>query len=389
VKFGRGMLGEWYLDPAFAYLNHGTVGATPRVVLEAQAAIHREIERHPARFLLRELKPMVGAEREAKGRLRAAADAVGAALGARGEDLVFVENATTGVNAVLRSFDLGPGDEVLITDHTYGAVGNAAAYACRRVGARLNTVTLPYPPRAGDELVAAVAAALTPGTRLAVLDHIVSDAAYVMPVAALTSLCRERGVKVLIDGAHAPGMLDLEIAALGADWYVGNLHKWMFAPRSCAVLWAAAEVQDQLHPAVVSWGLDHGFNDEFDWTGTRDPSPYLAAPAAIAFLERLGAGAVRAYNHELVCEAARMLRRRWGSAPGAPETMTGSMTLVQLPGHLEASAEAANRLRDVLHFEHRIEVPIMAWRERLWARISAQVYNEMADFERLAAALAG
>jgi len=383
------MLGEWYLDPAFAYLNHGTVGATPRAVLEAQAAIHREIERHPARFLLRELKPMVGAERAAKGRLRAAAEAVGAALGARGEDLVFVENATTGVNAVLRSFDLGRGDEVLITDHTYGAVGNAAAYACRRAGARLNTVALPYPPPAGDELVAAVAAALTPGTRLAILDHIVSDAAYVMPVAALVSSCRERGVKVLIDGAHAPGMLELEIAALGADWYVGNLHKWMFAPRGCAVLWAAAEAQDQLHPAVVSWGLDQGFNAEFDWTGTRDPSPYLAAPTAIAFLERLGGGAVRAYNHDLVCEAARMLRRRWGSPPGAPEAMTGSMTLVQLPEHLEASAEAANRLRDALLFEHRIEVPVMAWRERLWVRISAQVYNEMADFERLAAALAG
>ncbi len=389
MGFGRTMLGEWHLEPETAYLNHGTVGATPRVVLEAQAAIHREIERHPSRFLLRELVPMVGAEREAKGRLRMAADTVGAVLGARGEDLAFVENTTTGINAVLRSFELGAGDEVLITDHTYGAVGRAAAYACRRAGARLNTVTLPFPPQGGEEIVAVVVAAITPRTRLAILDHVVSDAAYVMPVAALVSCCREQGVRVLIDGAHAPGMLELEIAALGADWYVGNLHKWMFAPRGCAVLWASEAAQAELHPAVISWGLDHGFNAEFDWTGTRDPSPYLAAPAGLDFLDRLGPGAVRAYNHALICEAARMLRRRWGAAPGVPEAMTGSMAVVELPEHLEASAEAAVRLRDRLLFEHRIEVPIMAWRERLWTRISAQVYNEMADFERLAAAVPG
>lgn len=385
--FGHAMLGEWLLDPDVAYLNHGTVGATPRVVLETQEEIRREIERQPSAFMLRQLVHLVGAAEPSPSRLRAAAETVGAFLGAAGEDLVFLENATTAVNAVLRSFPLEPGDEVLITDHTYGAVANATEYACRRAGARAVKAELPYPVADPGEVVEAVARALTSRTRLAILDHITSDTALVLPVAALTALCRERGVKVMIDGAHAPGMLELDIPALGADWYTGNLHKWLFAPRGCAVLWAAEAAQRELHPAVVSWGLDSGFTAEFDWTGTRDPSACLAAPAGIAFLERLDPAAARAYNHDLVRDAAAMLAQRWGGEPGAPETMTGSMAMVALPPRAGADKAEAERLRDGLLFEARIEVPVMAWRDRLWLRLSAQVYNEMEDFERLAAAI--
>ena len=304
--FGHAMLGEWLLDPAVAYLNHGTVGATPRAVLEVQERLRREIERQPSEFMLRQLVPMVGAAPPTPGRLRAAAATVGAFLGARADDVVFIENATTAVNAVLRSYPLEPGDEVLITDHTYGAVAHATEYACRRAGARAVKAELPYPVADPGEVVEAVARALSSRTRLAILDHITSDTAMVLPVAALTELCRERGVKVMIDGAHAPGMLELDIPTLGADWYTGNLHKWLFAPRGCAVLWAAEAAQRELHPAVVSWGLDSGFTAEFDWTGTRDPSAYLAAPAGIAFLERLGPAAARVYNHDLVRDAAAM-----------------------------------------------------------------------------------
>jgi isopenicillin-N epimerase len=386
-RFGHPLRSEWLLDPEIVYLNHGTVGATPRVVLEVQEEIRREIERQPADFMLRKLVPLVGAGPSIKGQLREAAETVAAYLGARGDDLVFVENATTAVNAVLRSFSLEPGDEVLVTDHTYGAVANAATYACRRADAKVVRAELPYPVAEPEEVVAAVAAALSPRTRLAILDHITSDTAIVLPVAALTALCRDRGVKVLIDGAHAPGMLDLDIPALGADWYTGNLHKWLFAPRGCALLWAREDAQQDLHPAVVSWGLDAGFTAEFDWTGTRDPSPYLAAPRAIGFLERLGAKDVFAYNHDLVRAAAGMLAERWGTVLGVPETMTGSMTMVPLPDGHGTDKAAAEHLRDKLLFEACIEVPVMAWRDRLWLRLSAQVYNEMADFERLAAVI--
>jgi isopenicillin-N epimerase len=385
--FGRGMLPEWGLDPAITYLNHGTVGAPPRRVLEAQQRIRDEIERQPSRFMLRELAAVaVGAPLE-EPRLRAAARAVAAFLGARGEDLAFVENATTGVNAVLRSLDLDPGDEILLTDHEYGAVANAAAYAARRSGARTRTVTLPFPPRGPRSIIDAIAGALGPRTRLAIVDHVTSETALVLPVSEIAARCRERGVPLLVDGAHGPGALAFDIPSLGADWYTGNLHKWAYAPRSCGVLWAGPDRQPGLHPTVISWGLDQGFTAEFDWVGTRDPSAHLAAPVAIDYLKELGFEAVLAYNHGLAWAAAREVARAWGTEVPAPREMAGSMVTVPLPERLGGAQEDARRLRDALLFEEGIEAQMHAFRGRLWVRLSAQVYNEMADYERLADAV--
>ncbi|HEY7727403.1 MAG TPA: aminotransferase class V-fold PLP-dependent enzyme [Candidatus Eisenbacteria bacterium] len=385
--FGEAMRSEWTLDPAVTHLNHGAVGAPPRRVLEAQQRIRDEIERHPSRFLLRELTAVsVGTPRE-EPRLRAAASEVAAFLGARGEDLVFVDNATTGVNAVLASLDLRDGDEILVTDHAYGAIANSARFVARRRGATVRTAVLPHPPGHPARLTDAVASALGPRTRIAVVDHVASESALVFPVSEIAARCRAAGVPLLVDGAHAPGMLPLDLPSLGAGWYVGNLHKWAFAPRSSGVLWAAPERQAGLHPTVISWGLDRGFTTEFDWVGTRDPSPHLAAPSAIAFLTELGAGAVRAYNHGLALEAARHLARRWGTSFDVPESMIGSMATVPLPGRLPGTDEGASRLRDALLFEEGIDVELHAARGRLWVRISAQIYNEMADYERLAAAV--
>ena len=379
MKFGSSMRDLWPLEPGLTYLNHGTVGVTPSEILNEQSQIRRDIEVNPARNMLRELGP----------RLRATAGLVADRFGGRAEDYVFVENATTGFNAVLCSIELSAGDEILITDQTYGAVGNAVAYACRRAGAKPVVAHIPFPPADGQVVLDAVAEEFSPRTRLAVLDHISSDTAVLMPLDELVAHCHARGVQVLVDGAHAPGQIDLEIPSIGADWYVANLHKWLFAPRGCAILWAAPERQAELHPAVVSWGLDQGFTAEFDWTGTRDPSAYLSVPAAFAFADRLGPAAIRRHNHDLVRAGADILGGQADEPRRAGAALTASMTLAPLHRRFGSGKEAAQVLRDWLLYEHRIEVPVVAFGERLWLRLSAQVYNEIEEFEKLASLLAG
>lgn len=380
------MRGEWLLEPETVYLNHGTVGAPPRRVLAAQQAIRDEIERQPARFLLRELANLPGSEPRRPFRMREAAAVVAAFVGARADDLVFVDNATAGVNAVLRSFPPGAGDEIVVLDHAYGAVANVVRFVAREHDAVVRTVELPWPPRP-EAVVAALRAALGPRTRLAVLDHVTSQSALVLPLAEMAAACRAHGVLVLVDGAHAPGAVPLDIPALGVDWYAGNLHKWAWTPRSCGILWAAPKRQAGLHPPVVSWGLDQGFTTEFDWPGTRDPSAALAAPAALAFMRELGVDAVRAWNHALAWRAGEILRERWGVPIVQDEAQIGTMITVPLPERT-GEPDAALRLRDALLFEDHVEVQLHPFRGQLWVRVSAQIYNEAADVERLAEAVA-
>ncbi len=382
------MLQQWLLDPGIVYLNHGTVGAPPRRVLAAQQAIRDEIERQPSRYLLRDLVGLgVGVPHHETSMLRRAARAVAAFLGAGGDDLVFVENVTTGINAVLRSLDLREGDEILTTDHVYGAVANAAAYAARRCRARVVSVEIPYPTLRAEAVVGAVAAAIGPRTRLAIIDHVTSETALVLPVGEIAALCRARGVPVLVDGAHAPGAIPLDIESLEVDWYAANLHKWAHAPRSCGFLWAAPGRHAGIHPPVISWGLDQGFLVEFDWSPTRDPSPFLAAPEGIACLTDWGFEAVYSYNHGLAWEAAQRLSRRWGTPLGTGEAMVGSMVTLPLPERFGSTPDDSIRLRDVLLFEDRIEVQIHPRQGRLWIRISAQIYNDGDDIERLGSAI--
>ncbi|MDP6692129.1 MAG: aminotransferase class V-fold PLP-dependent enzyme [Alphaproteobacteria bacterium] len=377
AAFGHELRGHWPLEDGAIYLNHGTVGVTPNQVLAAQWEIKQRIEAHPARFMLRDLKPG----------LRAAADRVAGHLGGRGEDYIFTDNATTGINAVLRSAHLRPGDEVLVTDHTYGAVANAARYACEQAGASLVTVLIPFPIADEAAALAAIESGLSDHTRIAILDHITSETGIVLPLAELVDLCHDAGAQVLVDGAHAPGTIGLDIPGLGAEWYAANLHKWLFAPRGCGVLWAREDVQPELHPAVISWRLGEGYTAEFDWTGTRDPSPFLCLPAALEFLDGLGAEAVCSYNHELAVGAAAMMADRFEGTMGAPAAMASAMALAPLPENLPAEAVEADALRDHLLYEHNIEVPIVVRAGRLWARLAAQVYCQMTDFEVLAGAV--
>jgi len=387
MTFGAAMRAEWMLDPSVAYLNHGTVGAVPRRVLAAQQAIRDEVERGPSQFLLRQVFRFAGAPTSEPTRLRKAAAEVAAFVGARSDDLVFVDNASTGANAVLRSMRLGAGDEILMTDHQYGAVARAAEFVAAERAALVRLVRVPYPDYSPRALVAAVAEAIGPETRLAVFDHITSESALIFPVAELVALCHARNVPVLIDGAHVPGALVLDVPSLGADWYTANLHKWAHAPRSSGFLWAHPDRQRDVHPPVISWGAGHGFLAEFDWVGTRDVSPWLAAPAGIAFLNELGLDAQRRHNHDLAWSAATMLASRWGTTLGMSEGDVGTMVTLRVPASLGSTSEAARRLRDALLFEDKIEVQVHAAHGHIWVRISAQVYNTMDEYERLAAAV--
>jgi isopenicillin-N epimerase len=390
--FGRSLLAHWWLDPAITYLNHGTVGATPRVVLEAQQAWQRRMEAQPAAFLFRELMRLVPDEPgQPRLLLRQATDAVGEFLGARGDDLVFVDNATTGINAVLRSIALAPGDEIVVLDQAYGAVVKAAEFVARAAGARVIVAATPF-PAPGDgpaAYVEAVERVLTPRTRLAVIDHIASETALLLPIVEMTAACRARGVPVLVDGAHAPGAIPLDIESIGADWYVANLHKWAFAPRACGLLWVAPAHRATLHPPVISWGLDIGLAQEFEWTGTRDPSAMLTAPDGIAFMrDVLGVDAMRAWNHGLAWRMAHELAARWGQPFTTPEAMVGCMASVALPERIAAlGAPAAPALKDWLFHERRIEAQVLAIHGRPHVRLAAQVYNDETDFERLAEAV--
>ncbi len=315
--------------------------------MRARAALLDEIERQPARFLLRELMRLeasTGATPAGRLRLRDAATEVAGFLGCDGDGLVFVDNATAGVCAVLRSIPLAPGDEVLVAEHAYGGVARAATFIAAERGASVATYPTPFPVDDAARIVDALAAAITPRTRLVIADHVVSETALVMPLAAMVDACRDRGVAVLVDGAHAPGAIELDIGSLGVDWYAANLHKWAFAPRSCGVLWAAPHRRVGLHPPVISWGVTgDDWLAEFDWTGTRDPTPWLAAPAGIAFArDTLGLDAMRAHNHRLAWDGATGLARRWNRSWTTPESMIGCMATSRCP---RRSARRMRRVR--------------------------------------------
>lgn len=373
VAFGD-VARPWFaLRDDVVFLNHGSFGATPREVLDAVRAVQLEVEGEPVDYYVRKLPAL----------LRRVAARAAAFVRADPDDLVLVENATTGVNAVLRSLDLRPGDTLVTTDHAYGAVRNAMEFVARRAGARVVAVPVPFPIADPGEVVEAVRAAL-PGARLAVLDHVTSVTGLVYPVAELVAACREHGVPVLIDGAHAPGQVPVDLGALGADWWVGNAHKWLFAAKGCALLHVRRDRQAETHPTVISHGLGQGLAAEFDFTGTRDPGPWVALEAALGFVERLGADRIRAHNVLLRERAGAAMCDRLGLRPPAPRSMLAAMQTLPLPFPTDGSRAAADAINLRLFRDHRVESMFMPFGGRVWNRIACQIYNRPADYERLA-----
>ena len=375
-RFGRAIGAQWLLEEGVAFLNHGSFGAVPRAVFEEQTAWRRRIEERPVETLARRGNELIAAAKES----------VGAWLGMRPDDFGLVTNATEGVNAVLRSLELRPGDELLTTSHVYNAVRQAMKYVAGRAGATYREVDVPLPVDSPRRVAESVVGALRDRTRLVMIDHVTSPTGLVFPIEPTIRACGERGIDVLVDGAHAPAMLPLDVQDLGATYYAGNLHKWAFAPRGAAFLWVTPEKQHAIHPTIISHRLGEGFAREFSWQGTRDVSAWLSVPRAIQFLADLGEQRVRHHNHELAAWAHRLLCRRWGVEPLSPPdgSMLGSMATVSLPGKLATMTDAgAEALQQRMYTEHRFEVPLHRWGGRWRLRVSCQVYNTPEQYERL------
>lgn len=348
------------------------------------------MEAEPVQFLWRRYEERLEPARQELARF----------IGAKSKDLVFITNATAGVNAVLRSLKLRRGDEILTTNLDYNACHNLLVEVVRQAGAKLVVADIPFPLNSADEITAAILQSVTRRTRLALLDHVTSNTALIFPIQQIVRELEARGVDTLVDGAHAPGMLSLNLASLRPTYYTANLHKWVCAPKSAAFLWAREDKQVGLQPAVISHGHNRPrpgftpFQDRFDWAGTFDPSAWFCVGAAINFMGGLFPGGwpeVYRRNHDLAVAARRLLCQRLHVEPPCPEPMLGSMATIPLPGKLQPAPSSGKIDREQLRLydEFGIEVPLMRFGqpERRWFRISAQIYNSMADYEYLAAAV--
>ncbi|MBK6531946.1 MAG: aminotransferase class V-fold PLP-dependent enzyme [Deltaproteobacteria bacterium] len=381
------------LDPTVTFLNHGSFGAAPRAVLAAQQRLRDRMEAQPVQFLVRDLETLLD---EARASL-------GAFVDAPSEDLVFVPNATFAVNAVLQSLTLSPGDEIVVTDHGYAACTNAARFVAERAGARVVTAEVPFPLRSSGQVLDAITRTLSSRTRLVLVDHVTSPTALVFPVEDIVHVCQRSGVDVLVDGAHAPGMVPLSLRSLGAAYYTGNLHKWVCAPKGAAFLHVHPSRQHRVRPLVISHGASSRRTDrsrlsiEFNWMGTDDPTAVLSVPEAIRFMASLlpgGWDALREANRALALEARALLSDALGVPPPAPASMIGSMATLTLPADRfpltpRCDPTFEDGLQQGLWDLHRIEVPVMRWGDpaSLLLRVSAQVYNDLSQYQRLAEAL--
>ncbi len=388
----------WRLDPSVTFLNHGSYGACPEAVLAIQREWRDRLEAEPVRFLSDDLPALLDAARAA----------VGSFLHADPDGLAFIPNATTGINTVLSSLRFQPGDEILTDDHEYNATINAIRAVAARDGARVVIASIPFPIDEPAQALDAVLSAVTSRTRLVVVSQVTSPTALILPVATLVAELTDRGIDSLVDGAHAPGMLPVDLTGLDAAYWTGNGHKWLCGPKGTAMLWVREDRRERIHPLVVSHGANaplagrSRFRHEFDWVGTSDPSGYLALPAAIEWMARTAAPAgggwpaLMAANHSAVLAGRDRLAAALGVRVPAPDAMLGSMASLPVP-HADPDDQAAETMRRSLAEQHRVQVPVVVWpvpaartpgvEPQVLIRISAQRYNEPADFDRLAVAV--
>ena len=385
--------GLWLLDPETIFLSHGVFGACPRRVLDCQNEWRKRLEQRPVEFLARELETHLDAGRETLAQF----------IGAEANDLVFVSNTTSGINTVLRSLAFQPGDELLVTDYAYNACRNAVDFAAERAGARAVVAKVPFPFRNADEIIAPILELVTPRTRLAIIDHVTSQTGTVIPIERLVNELKQRGVDTLVDGAHAPGMVPLDLKKLGATYYTGNCHKWLCSPKTAGFLHVEPGKQKAIRPLTISNGASTARKDrsrfliEFAWQGTWDPSACLSVPEAIRSIGGLLPGGwpeVMARNRALALAARKTICAALRMDEPCPDEFIGSLAAIPLP---DAKPDALPRLplneyplQDVLRQKHKIEVAIISWpaAPKRLLRLSAQLYNSLPQFEKLAAALA-
>ena len=372
---------EWHLRLGVTYLNHGSFGPSPRMVRDAYRHWAGELEAEPVDFFNRQMPPLLAEARRLLGRF----------VGTSADNIVFIENATAGMNAVAESVRLQPGDEVLTTDHDYGAVVRIWQRACDLAGARLVVQPVPVPVESSEALIAAVMAGVSDRTKLLVFSHVTSPTALIFPAAELTRQARQRGLVVCIDGPHAPAMIPIDLDQIDCDFYTASCHKWLSGPFGSGFLYAHQRVQATVRPAVLSWGrhppnqpTPASWTDEFTWAGTRDPATYLAVPAAIDFLVReVGLDAFRQRTHSLACLARQSIEELTGMpgiVPDSPGWYGSMITLPPPPGDAFA-------LQDALWQRHRIEAPIIAWNGQRYIRVSFHLYNDEGQIKLLVACL--
>lgn len=363
---------DFLLDPEIVFLNHGSFGATPRPVFEAYQRWQRELERQPVEFL----------GRRANALLRESRKCLAGYLNTETDNLVFVTNATTGLNIVARSLRLGPGDEVLASDHEYGALDRTWKFLSRKQGFKYINHPVSLPVTTPDRFVEEFWSAVTSSTRVIFLSHITSPTALIFPVQEICRRARQARILTVIDGAHVPGQLPINLDELGADFYSGNLHKWLCAPKGSAFLYAREEVQSLLEPLVVSWGWESDtpgpsrFVDYQEWTGTRDISAFLAVPEAIRYEQDHDWPAVQRSCHELAAETERMICEISGIAPlhDGDTSWFAQMVAAPVPQKTDLAV-----LKTRLYDEFRVEVPVIDWNDRKYVRVSIQGYNTRAD----------
>lgn len=389
-----GSRARWCLDEDIVFLNHGSFGACPRSVLDEQARLREQMERNPVNFFHREARELLDAARAALGDF----------LSAPADDLAYVPNVTTGINAVLRSLLFSRGDELLVTDHEYNASRNVLEFVAGEHGCSVVVVEIPFPIDSPETVLDRIMSRVTDRTRLALLDHVTSPTGLIVPLAELIRELHARNVDVLVDGAHAPGMLPVDLSELGPDYYGGNCHKWLCAPKGAGFLYVTPELQYGVRPAVISHGAnapveeEDRFRAEFDWTGTRDITPWLSVPHALRCMSEMLPGGwpeVMKRNNQLALEGRRIVADALEVPLPCPDSMVASLATLILPESTDLPADApragldVDPLQQALWERHRIEVPILSLpgSRRRMIRMSAQLYNERSDFERLAQAL--
>jgi isopenicillin-N epimerase len=371
----RSLKHEFLLDPHVTFLNHGSFGACPEPVMRTFQSWQRELEREPVEFLLRRARDLLGTARQAlAGHVACDAD-----------DIVFVPNATYGMNMVARSLPLAEGDRVITTDHEYGAIDRLWQFVCERSGATLARCPLPVPISTDEEVIAAIESVLDERVRVVSLSHITSPTGLLLPVSEVCSLARAIGATTVIDGAHGPGQLDLSLPSLGCDFYIGNCHKWLCSPKVAGFLYTRPEIDIRVDPLVVSWGWDEPrLAERAHWQGTQEMSAFLTVPAAIEYQKARHWSAVRArcasdalYLHERLLTLPDVTPIASGAAP-----MLRQMVSVLLPPGTDV------RIQEKLFADHAIEIPINEWHGGTLLRASVAAYNDRHDLDRLIEALA-
>ncbi|HEX3581536.1 MAG TPA: aminotransferase class V-fold PLP-dependent enzyme [Thermoanaerobaculia bacterium] len=381
---------NWLLDPTIAFLNHGSFGATPKLVLAKQSEWRERMEREPVLFLARQIDELLEGVRQALATF----------LNADPNGIALVNNATAGINAVLRSLDLDQHDELLVTNHEYNASRNTLDFAAALAGSKVVVVDIPFPIASPDVVVERVLEKVTNRTRLLLIDHVTSQTGLVFPVERIVAELNARGVDTLIDGAHAPGMLELDLRAINAAYYTGNLHKWVCAPKGAAFLYVRENRRATVRPTSISHGATSDRRDrsryliEFDWTGTDDPTALLSAPESLRVMASLVDGGwpeIRRRNRALALQARDILIDALQIEKPAPDEMIGSLAAVPIPDSPYAthSLFGNDPIQEILFDKYRIEVPVMLWPQapKRVLRVSAQLYNETAEYGRLADAL--